>query len=94
MITPIKYEYSKLIKNRLPYEYDNGLSMESRRILGKLFTAIIESETAIESKRTLLNSSPYFSSYDSYELIKGRFKSFISREDVNLYNYNYLFNYS
>lgn len=85
MISPKKYEYAKLLRNRYPNEaYYFDLSYESKKNLTLLFRSIIEGEVSSELKRKILNSAPDFSSYENFEVIKGKFKTSILREDVSL----------
>jgi hypothetical protein len=82
MISPKKSEYSKLIRNRYPVDLFRGYSYETRKIICNLFRSMFEGEISAEHKRKLINSSSSFSSYENYEIIKGKFKSSILKEDV------------
>jgi hypothetical protein len=82
MLVPKKFEYEKLIRGRYPTGYISELSYESRKNLTQLFRSLIEGEIESEQKRKLLNSSIGFSSYENFEIVKGRFKSAILKSDV------------
>jgi hypothetical protein len=82
MVVPKKYEYSKLIRSRLSHGCYRELSYESRKSLTILFRSIIDGECNSEQKRKILNSSPDFSSYENFELVKGKIKTCILKNDV------------
>jgi hypothetical protein len=87
MVTPKKYEYSKILRNRSPDEYFNGLSYESRKLLTQLFRSIIDSEATAEQRRKFLADYPGFSSYEYFELIKGKYSPGIIKDDVIIFIY-------
>ena len=82
MLTPKKSEYSRLLRDRKNYGYDSEISLNSKLILIKLFRLLIEGENAIENNRQFLTSRPLFSSYDAFDLIKGRYQNYILKENV------------
>ena len=89
MISPKKPEYSKILFNRNEiYNSTSGIGMriklfmETNLILKNLLSALIDCEIAIDIKKKKLISVPGFSNYESFEIIKGKFKSFILKEDV------------
>jgi len=87
MISPKKTEYSKILFNRnesYSSSFGTGIKfyIETKLILKNLLSALIDCEIAINIKKKKLISIPGFSNYESYEIIKGKFKSFILKEDV------------
>ena len=82
MITPKKYEYGKLLRNRYVPGIFMGLSLETRKTIEMLFRTIIESEIQAEKIKRKFTSLPNFSSYENFEFIKGKYKSNILKEDV------------
>jgi hypothetical protein len=82
MITPKKMEYAKLVRNRLSPGYFRPLSYESKKNLTLLFRSIIDGEINSEQKRKILNSRSEFSSYENFEIIKGKIKSSVLKDDV------------
>lgn len=91
LVCPKKEEYSKVFKNK-PYLNPNRIKLtdDTLSILRSLFTSIIEAELTTETKKKQLTSVAGFSNYESYEIIKGKFKSFILKDDViyQLYKIN------
>lgn len=61
------------------------ISEETHELIREMFRKLIEGEIMIESSRKNLQLSPYFSTYENFELIKGDFMSYISREAVITY---------
>jgi hypothetical protein len=91
MVSPKKTEYFKVLSNKNFCGRIN-LTNYSRNIIRNLFIGLIDSEITCENKKRKLTSAPEFSNYESYEIIKGRFKSFIMKEDV--YLFKFLINFS
>jgi hypothetical protein len=85
MVTPLRFEYSRLIRNRFPSSYVEGLSYDSRRTLSSLFKAVLEGESVAEHSRKILNANYGFSSYQCFEAIKGQYKSYVLKDDVSFY---------
>ena len=81
---PKKYEYAKILNSRYPYEYFNGFSSETKRILGNLLKSIVEGEKITEQKRKILSSNIGFSSYECFEMMKNKYSSAIFKDDVNI----------
>lgn len=88
MICPRRIEYSQLLRSRYPPEYFVQLSYEARKNLNMLLRNLIEGEQIAEEKKQLLNASIGFSSYESFEMLKGRYKSFVLKEDVKVFNFS------
>jgi hypothetical protein len=82
-----------LIRNRFSAKYSSfrDLSFDTRKNLNNLFKSIIEGEQSAENKRRLLTSPTSFSSYENFEMVKGRYKSSIGKEDVSNFKKFYLF---
>lgn len=79
---PQKDEYASLINQK--YSIDPIVLTEiSIYQLRSLLDVIVNNERQVEHSRKSLNSRPFFSSYDYYELIKGKYLSYISREDLS-----------
>jgi len=85
MIIPRKFEYGKLLTGRVKSSNLIKISPETRLLLASFFRTLIENEVLAEKARKSLNNTPFFSSYENFELIKGRFNSFISKEDVTIF---------
>lgn len=85
MISPKKIEYYKVMKNKKSSSIsDSGIFEETKSIIKNLFLSLIDAEINTEAKKKRLISVPGFSNYECYEIIKGKFKSFILKEDVKL----------
>lgn len=83
MICPKKLEYSKIVKEKYQKSLLTSLiSHETRLILKNLLISLIEAEINLETKKKKINSITGYSNYDSYETIKGKYKSFILKNDV------------
>ena len=92
MVSPKKTEYFKVLQSKsFSGSFRIKLSNEARLVVRSLFSALIDSEVTLENKKRRLTSAPGFSSYESYEIIKGKYKSFILKEDVR--NFFYFFNF-
>jgi hypothetical protein len=83
MFVPLRTEYARLLRDRYPSGYTRVLSYDSRRTLSQLLKAAIDAESVAEHSRRVLNSNYGFSSYECFEAIKGRYKSYALKEDVN-----------
>ena len=82
MISPKKTEYYKVLYNN---NFDGSrisITNDTKTVMRNLFVALIDAEIACENKKRKLTSASGFSNYESYEIIKGRFKSFIMKDDV------------
>lgn len=87
MVLPKKAEYSNIFINKnISGSLGIRLYNETRLIVRSLFIALIDNEISSESKKHKLISTPGFSNYECYEIIKGKFKSFILKEDVSSLN--------
>ncbi len=84
MISPKKFEYLKVIQRRNGSE--TPLSFDSRLSLIKLLRLILDIEQSIDLSRQFLTNKHFFNTYEAYDLIKGRYKSYMIKEDV--YNMN------
>lgn len=96
MVLPKKPEYSKILLNKNFSGSNIGIRLynETRIIVRNLLIALIDCEISTESKKRKLISVPGFSNYESYEIIKGKFKSFILKEDViGFFGYFFLLNF-
>ena len=82
MVSPKKTEYFKVLTNKNFCGSRLNFTNYTRNIIRNLFVGLIESEISCENKKRKLTSAPGFSNYESYEIIKGRFKSFIMKDDV------------
>jgi len=82
MVCPKKSEYYKVMKSKHNLNSILILTQESKSIIRSLFISLIDAEINTEAKKKRLTSSVGFSNYESYELIKGKFKSFILKDDV------------
>ena len=89
MVSPKKTEYFKVLQNKnfCGSSFKIKLSNETRLIIKNLFSNLIDAEITSENKKRKLTSAYGFSNYESYEIIKGKFKSFILKDDVNLIFY-------
>lgn len=84
MVCPKKSEYSKVMKSKNNSNNRINLKQDSKSIIKSLFMSLIDAEINTENKKKRLTSGAGFSNYESYELIKGKFKSFILKDDVIL----------
>ena len=82
MVCPKKAEYNKVMKSKNNSNNKLILTQDSTSIIKSLFISLIDAEINTENKKKRLTSSAGFSNYESYELIKGKFKSFILKDDV------------
>ena len=82
MVSPKRNEYLKVMKNKDSINYVLPLTDDTKSIIRNLFVSLIDAEINTETKKKRLTSVPGFSNYESYELIKGKFKSFILKDDV------------
>lgn len=82
MVSPKKTEYFKVLQNKNFSGSRINLSEDTRNVIRNLFISLIDSEICCENKKRKLTSAAGFSNYESYEIIKGRFKSFIMKDDV------------
>jgi hypothetical protein len=82
MVVPLRSEYSRLIRNRYPTSYGCEISYDTRRTVSQLLKAIIEAESVAEHSRKILNTNYGFSTYECFEIIKGRYKSYVLKDDV------------
>jgi hypothetical protein len=82
MVCPKKAEYNKVMKSKNNPNNKLILTQDSTSIIKSLFISLIDAEINTENKKKRLTSSAGFSNYESYELIKGKFKSFILKDDV------------
>ena len=82
MVCPKKAEYNKVMKSKNNLNNKLILTQDSTSIIKSLFISLIDAEINTENKKKRLTSSAGFSNYESYELIKGKFKSFILKDDV------------
>jgi len=90
MICPKKSEYSKVMKSKEILNNNKmNITQDTKAIIRSLFVSLIDAEINTEAKKKRLTSISGFSNYESYEMIKGKFKSFILKDDVNEF---YLFN--
>lgn len=85
MVSPKKTEYYKVLNNKNFSGNRINISNETMNIIKNLFIGLIESEISCENKKRKLTSAPGFSNYESYEIIKGKFKSFIMKDDVRIF---------
>jgi len=85
MLIPKKPEYARLIKDRKHYGYDAEFTLDSKLILIKLFRTLIDGENMVEKNRQYLTSRPLFSSYDAFDLIKGKYQNYILKENLNYF---------
>ena len=83
MISPKKYEYLKIIQRRVGS--DTSISFESKFTFIKLLRLIIDTEQSIDLSRQFLSNKHFFNTYEAYDIIKGKYKSYIIKEDVNIY---------
>jgi hypothetical protein len=89
MIVPKKYEYARLLRNRYVPSIFMGIEEDTEATIELLFRAMIESEQEAEKlKREFASESELlnYSNYEKYELIKGKYKSTIIKEDVGKYS--------
>lgn len=82
MVCPKKSEYYKVMKSKNNFHGSLNITQDSQSIIRSLFISLIDAEINTEAKKKRLTSSAGFSNYESYELIKGKFKSFILKDDV------------
>ena len=85
MVSPKKTEYYKVLYNKNFSGNRINITNETKVIIRKLFMALIDSEITCENKKRKLTSASGFSNYESYEIIKGKFKSFILKDDVRIF---------
>jgi len=85
MVCPKKAEYNKVMKSKNNLNNKLILTQDSTSIIKSLFISLIDAEINTENKKKRLTSSAGFSNYESYELIKGKFKSFILKDDVKYF---------
>jgi hypothetical protein len=85
MICPKKSEYSKVIKSREILNGNMKITQDTKSIIKNLFISLIDADINTEAKKKRLTSISGFSNYESYEIIKGKFKSFILKDDVSEY---------
>jgi len=85
MVCPKKAEYNKVMKSKNNSNNKLILTQDSTSIIKSLFISLIDAEINTENKKKRLTSSAGFSNYESYELIKGKFKSFILKDDVKYF---------
>jgi hypothetical protein len=89
MVCPKKIEYYKVMKNKSNLPSSLNITQDAKSIIRSLFISLIDAEINTEAKKKRLTSSAGFSNYESYELIKGKFKSFILKDDVIKLNKNF-----
>ena len=82
MVCPKKSEYYKVMKSKNNINSRLNFTQDSKSIIRSLFISLIDAEINTENKKKRITSSAGFSNYESYELIKGKFKSFILKDDV------------
>lgn len=58
------------------------LSFESKYSLIKLLRLILDTEQSIDLSRQFLSNKHFFNTYEAYDLIKGKYKSYMIKEDV------------
>jgi len=85
MISPKKYEYSKLIQRRLGSE--GSMTFESKFSFVKLLRTILEIEQSVDLSRQFLTNKHQFNSYEAYDVIKGKYKNYIIKEDLRQFLY-------
>ena len=78
---PKRQEYARLIKERITRS-GKSISIDSKLILIKLLISLLEGEKSIEMSRKALANKKLFSSYDQFDMIKKKYRNFISKEDV------------
>lgn len=84
MVCPKKNEYNKVMKSKSNLIGRSILDQDSKSIMRSLFISLIDAEINTENKKKRLTSTAGFSNYESYEIIKGKFKSFILKDDVKI----------
>lgn len=90
MILPIKGEYSSLLQRCIKNPYYQSYTSEGTvYLIKKLFTNLIDGEVQAEKARRVLNSKPYFSSFENFELLKDRYMSYAAREDLSQFLINH-----
>jgi len=89
MVFPKKSEYSKIMKDKDYISNNLIINQDTKSLIKSLFVSLINAEINTETKKRRLTSNAGFSNYESYEMIKGKFKSFILKDDVN-YSFIYL----
>jgi hypothetical protein len=82
MIKPKRFKYSNHISSRFSYQINKTISFRCKRILSDLFKSIIQGEIQSDDKRGDLYYSEEFSTFDYFELLKGKFHNSIFKEDV------------
>jgi Ca2+-binding EF-hand superfamily protein len=84
MILPQKYEYSKLIQRR-EISSTSSLSYDTRFKFSNLLKTIIENEKNVELFRKLLNANIFFNSIKAFNLIKPKYRDYITITDLQLF---------
>lgn len=80
MISPKKFEYQKLIQRRTGN--DIPISFDSKFSFIKLLRLIIDNEQNIDLSRQFLTNKHFFNTYEAYDLLKGKYKNYIIKEDI------------
>lgn len=85
MILPLKEEYYSLLKRKISNNYylSKTISDSALFLLKKLIKTILDGEKQADAARKDINSIQYFSSYDCFELIKNKYVSYATKEDVS-----------
>ena len=84
MLMPKKNEYAILHRER-KIKSSKSISIESKLVLIKLISSLIEAESAIEDSRKLLTNNKKLSSYDLFDMVKGKYQNYIVKEDVSIF---------
>lgn len=80
MVSPRKYEYMQLIQRRIGS--DLSMSYESKFNFIKLLRLILNREQRVDLSRKSLCNKHFFNTYEAYDLIKGKWKNYIIKDDV------------
>ena len=80
MVSPKKFEYLKMIQRRS--SSDLPISFESKFVFIKLLRQVIDSEQSIDLSRQFLTNKHFFNTYEAYDILKGKYKNYIIKEDV------------
>ena len=80
MLSAKKYEYMKLVQRRVSSEF--SMCYESKFKFLNLLRLIIDTEQSVDLSRQFLSNKHFFNTYEAYDVLKGKYKNYIIKEDV------------
>jgi Ca2+-binding EF-hand superfamily protein len=82
IVLPKKYSSAKIMSERQSKEYINDLTLESKKILSRLFNNIIEGEKSNENYRKIIGVNKEYTGFDLFNNIKKSYSIGIYKEDI------------